>query len=452
MLEKLEPWQNMIKEYPKVLIVGNYFEKRTGGGITLSNLFWGWDKNNIAVIASEISDPDFSLCENIYRLGSKEIVREFPFNTRLGDHDAESGQLPVKQSVNRENAKEELKESKLKQTQNYLLHLTGQIHRRRRFIASDELIAWIKEFSPDVIYSQLSSLELIRFMEVLTDRLRIPTVYHFMDDWPVAITKRQKSLFKFYWRRTIDKELRGILSKSSLLMSICQPMSTAFQKRYKLSFIPFHNPIETDNWLPFSKNSWKVNGSFKILYTGRIGTANNDSLNFIAKAVNQLNLEEEKIHLDIFTLDVNSPAANLMKTYKGINIKGTLPHSEMPALLSEYDLLLLPLDFDKQGISFAQYSMPTKASEYMISGTPVLVFASMKTALAQYATSDKWAFVVSEYNSDVLMAELKYIMSDENARSTKGQRAIQVAIKNENAKTVRENFRQQMILAQNSKP
>jgi len=441
----------MTKEYPKVLIVGNYFEKRTGGGITLSNLFWGWDKNKIAVIASEISDPDFSLCENIYRLGSKEIVREFPFNSRLGNQHINSGQLPVKHSVSGKSSNDSIKESKLKETQNYLLHVTGQIHRRRKFIISSELLNWIEEFSPDVIYSQLSSLELIRFMEILNARLRIPTVYHFMDDWPIAITKRQKSFFKLYWRKTIEKELHGILSKSSLLMSICQSMSVAFQERYKLSFIPFHNPIETDDWLPFSKNNWKVNGTFKILYTGRIGTANNNSLHFIAKAINQINQDEVKIRFDIFTLDVNSTAASLMKTYKGIDIKGTLPHSEMPALLSGYDLLLLPLDFDKQGISFAQYSMPTKASEYMISGTPVLVFASMQTALAQYATSDNWAFVVSEYEPEVLKAEIKHIMSDENARSSTAKRAIQVAINNENAKTVRENFRSCFVEAKKSK-
>jgi glycosyltransferase involved in cell wall biosynthesis len=437
----------MTKEYPRILIVGNYFEKRSGGGITLSNLFYGWDKSKIAVVASEISDPDFSLCENIYSLGSKEIVREFPFNARVGNHEIKSGPLPVKLSTGRSFAKTSIKESKFKETQNYLLQITGQIHRRRKFVISHELLNWIEVFSPEVIYSQLSSLELIRFMQILSNRLQIPTVFHFMDDWPVAITKKQINFFKLYWKRTIDKELRILLANSSMLMSICQSMSEAFRERYSLNFIPFHNPIEIDEWLHYSKKDWKINDTFKILYTGRIGTANNNSLNFIAKAINQINQTDLTVQFDIYTPDVNSAAASKMKAYKGIYIKGTLPHSEMPSLLSGYDLLLLPLDFDKQGISFAQYSMPTKASEYMISGTPVLVFASMKTALAQYATTDKWAFVVTQHESATLISEIKRIIGDESARSFTAKRAIQVAINNENAESVRENFRQGMISA-----
>jgi hypothetical protein len=75
------------------------------------------------------------------------------------------------------------------------------------------------------------------------------------------------------------------------------------------------------------------------------------------------------------------------------------------------------------------------------------VFASMKTALAQYATTDKWAFVVTQNESATLINEIKRIMGDEPARSFTAKRAIQVAIKNENAKSVRENFRQSMISA-----
>ena len=34
--------------YPKVLIIGQYFHTESGGGITMTNLFKGWDKEKIA--------------------------------------------------------------------------------------------------------------------------------------------------------------------------------------------------------------------------------------------------------------------------------------------------------------------------------------------------------------------------------------------------------------------
>jgi hypothetical protein len=38
--------------FPKVLIFGQPFNNKHGGGITLSNLFSGWDKDKIAVAAT----------------------------------------------------------------------------------------------------------------------------------------------------------------------------------------------------------------------------------------------------------------------------------------------------------------------------------------------------------------------------------------------------------------
>lgn len=66
--------------YPKILIVGQSFNLQSGGGITLTNLFYGWDKNNIAVAAETIGNPGFEVCKKYYQLGSLEIGRRFPFN------------------------------------------------------------------------------------------------------------------------------------------------------------------------------------------------------------------------------------------------------------------------------------------------------------------------------------------------------------------------------------
>ena len=37
------------KVYPKILIIGQPFNKNSGGGITMSNLFNGWPNESLAV-------------------------------------------------------------------------------------------------------------------------------------------------------------------------------------------------------------------------------------------------------------------------------------------------------------------------------------------------------------------------------------------------------------------
>ena len=56
-------------QLPKVLILNQPFVTNTGGGITMSNLFSGWDKDKLAVtclgyILTKEIDPE--ICNNYY--------------------------------------------------------------------------------------------------------------------------------------------------------------------------------------------------------------------------------------------------------------------------------------------------------------------------------------------------------------------------------------------------
>ena len=72
----------MYNNLPKVLVIGQSFNKTSGGGITQSNLFAGWDKDKIAVacIAHLLRNSDNRVCENYYQLGKLEHRWTFPFS------------------------------------------------------------------------------------------------------------------------------------------------------------------------------------------------------------------------------------------------------------------------------------------------------------------------------------------------------------------------------------
>ena len=70
-------------ELPKVLIIGQPFNNDTGGGITLSSLFKGWDRDKLAVACSSyllLNNIDTEVCNTYYQLGEKEHRWTFPFN------------------------------------------------------------------------------------------------------------------------------------------------------------------------------------------------------------------------------------------------------------------------------------------------------------------------------------------------------------------------------------
>jgi len=432
--------------YPKILIIGQYFHKRSGGGITLSNLFCGWDKNCIASAAMRIIDPDFSICENYYCLGKNEIERKFPFSFMKDKKEFKSGVLKKEHvQLNQSSlaGKNAFNLGKLVKLKDDLLVFSGQLHRRRKIVASNELLDWINEFSPDIIYSQLSSLELIRFVRDLDCRLNKPMVFHMMDDWPISITQSQKGIFRYFWKHTIDKELSLLFSKAKKLLSISESMSEEYKIRYGVEFVPYHNPIDLSDWVLPDKN-YEIKKTFTILYAGRIGTGLQNSLLDVASAILNLKTFGLDINFDIQATNDN-PVLSELSNYSFVTVKKTVDYSVLPRIFHEVDLLLLPNDFDAKSVSFLKYSMPTKASEYMVSGTPILVYSSPNSAVTKHALKYKWAYVVSENAVEKLESAIRKLYYNIGLRTALGTTAKKFAIEHFNSITVREDFRNVLL-------
>lgn len=432
----------MLNKLPRILIISETFKSNTGGGITLSNLFKDYPKNCLAnaIDAKELTKINSDeICYNFYSFGSdeKKVIKLFSFLQKK----CFSGKYVYRSQEKKELHSKFMFRSFREILVSYFflfLHFIGIYHILYRYEISDGFKKWVEEFKPDLIYTQLSSRELIVFTGILINLTGAKLAIHMMDDWPITISK--KGLFENYWHRKIDSEFRHLLNKADVLMSISEAMTNEYKERYGKEFIPFHNPIEVEKWIPYSKKNHSIEGTFKILYTGRIGTANGKAIIQIAKAVNSLKLEGLNLKLEIFSPDYNSQKANKLRLLYNTEVKLPIPYAQIPLVLPKYNLLVLPLDFDKKGIRFAKLSIPTKASEYMISGTPILVFADEQMALTKYALDKKWAYVVSHNTIESLANGIRNIYNNINLREQLSNTAIKIATRNENAEFVRSGF------------
>jgi glycosyltransferase involved in cell wall biosynthesis len=430
-------------KYPKVLIVGQYFNLRSGGSITMTNLFKDWDRENIASAAENIYNPNFAACDKYYQLGSLESKRRFPFNLNRWGKQIKSGIVYEKEVPTFSSATNDIKKSGLKKMYLSLLHFTGLSHFKHRYKISNEFLNWVKEYSPDIIYSQLSNIEIIGLVSDLHKTLEIPIAIHIMDDWPVTISK--KGLFQSYWQKTIDKRFRRLLSESKVLLSISEAMSKEYMTRYGYRFIPFHNPIDIKHWGLSSKKDNELHDTFIILYAGRIGIGIQNCFLDIAEAIGNLNLKGFKIEFHMHATNFNAVLDELAK-FDFIKLNAAVSHSELPGLFSKSDLLLLPNDFDRKSISFLKYSMPTKASEYMVSGTPILLYSSIETAVTGHALKYNWAYVVAEKNKKKLESAISELYEKRELRIKLANTAREYAISNYDGDIVREQFRKSFIL------
>jgi glycosyltransferase involved in cell wall biosynthesis len=428
-----------MRRFPRVLIIGQTFDK-SGGGITLANLFKGWPSDRIAIADTSVDDNDTAICDNTYLLGALETGRPWPFS--LFQSKMASGRVIRTPGERDERAVSSLDKNELRSAIR-LWYRTAQrwigiYYYINKIVPSAQFLDWVRDFNPDLIYTQLASLSCIRLVDYVNLMTGKPIVIHIMDDWPVTIVK--PGLFSGHWRTVIDREFRQLIDRSAGLMSICQAMSDEYESRYGRPFTPFHNPIDLSMWTGQSKMDWHVGKPARILYAGRLGNVNLRSIIDICNAVTELRAEGQDIVFEIRSSDAQLPSARILERYSNVELNSYIKHSDMPAKLRGVDLLIIPLDFNERNIKFTQFSMPGKTSDYMASGTPVLVYAPPQNALVKYARNDTWGYVVDQRDNGLLKQAILTLLTDISMREALGRKAIEVAFKNHSADVVRQAF------------
>lgn len=425
---------------PKVLIIGQPFNNNFGGGITQANLFGGWDKDKIAVVCTDhmFNNLNTEICDTYYLLGSEEYKWNFPFN--LLQRKVLSGSVKVKKSNDKPGAVSAKAKFRTKIIDKYFypfLEYIGLFHSISKITLSDKLCKWLDEYNPDVIYAQATSREGVLFCRLLQEYVKKPMIYHVMDDWPSTIS--QKGLLKNFWHKKIDRELRALLDKSTILLSISHDMAEEYKIRYGKNFITFHNPIEIDFWKSHQRKNYELGTTPSILYAGRIGPGIETSLETIAKAIEQVNMQ---FHRTVKFILQTKDKPLWVDSYNCVTHKAMVPYDELPRVFAEADFLYLPYDFSEESIRFIKYSMPTKAPEYMISGTPVIMFGPGETALMKDGQRNNWAKVVTENNVEALAEAVNTLITNDTLRKELAENAIKIAETNYNSVKIRNEFKE----------
>ena len=265
-----------------------------------------------------------------------------------------------------------------------------------------------------------------------------------MDDWPSTIGRQ--GMFKKLWRRKIDREFRLLLDETDLFLSISKAMTSEYLKRYNKEFIAFHNPIEINSWQPYSKTDFKLTpGKTRVLYSGRIGPGITESLIEVATALEELNKKGQENRLFIQSPTLDYKIISRLQTYKCVIINPTVEYKELPKVFSNADLLLIANDFDKEGLDFLKYSMPTKISEYMISGTPVLVYAPDETAVSRFVSDNECGYCITSQSTEKISDAILPFAFDEQYRRSLSHNAVTIARELSDSVKVRKEFHKLLI-------
>jgi glycosyltransferase involved in cell wall biosynthesis len=418
---------NNTMKFPRILVIAPVkFNQETGSGVTMCNLFRDWPIENIAQIHSELyTKPDTSICNQYLYLPYYQIRQNNPRKTIYGI---------------------------LQQTCLFLLHRQESL--AGYWLRLNHVMDWCRAFNPDLIYTRPHDHPsfYIWLPQKISQTLSIPIVTRILDDWPAKNENDPALARRLFWKFILRKEVETLFNQAVINIGISWEMCEAFTRRYGCQFVPFHNCIDTDEWKNVDKN-YAFDKVFTLLYMGTVTKDKElQSLIDIKEVVLELRNRGYPLRMVIYGPQIYKETIDThLTTPPAITYDGYFPIELKQTILSQADLLVLPINFDKKSQMYVGYSFQTKVPEYMASGTPVLVYGPPSNPNVRYAKRGKWALVVDQNDKKILTESILAMIEDRNKRTTLGQKARALAFEHHNAKVIRHQFQQIIINAAESK-
>lgn len=252
-----------------------------------------------------------------------------------------------------------------------------------------ECLAKIKDFSPDVIYTLATDINVLRNSIALSDLFDIPIVVHNMDD--LYHTKFNGSSFvQKYARNKYQSLYKEVYKRSRKSLAIGPKMAKEYRGLFGLPFDWAMNCTKnTQDSCDPEENLLIFSGG---LHGGRISTLLN-----LAKA-----LEGTSIKFEIYTDDRNFVSYQSdFSCFKNTAFMRYVPKSQMFDNLSRAKILIHVESFEQKYMDYFRLSMSTKIPEYLSVKRPILCIGPKDIATVEFIDSQKVGIAVSD-DSDVL--------------------------------------------------
>jgi glycosyltransferase involved in cell wall biosynthesis len=428
--------------YPRTLIVGAHFNEHSGSGTYLGRLFTSWPIDRLATVdGGTLQRPDWRRCQQLYRTGELRFPLQ-PFSRWLLSGGTQGPVRPsIPCAISTPQAQTVPRMSRVRQLIRspwpVIRRLTGGGEILFRVEPSQQLLSWVRDFHPQVIYGQCTTLNGVRFLRRMHQLLGIPLVLHFMDDW--AETQYRKGWFAKAFRRKFESEFHELVQSADVAIAICQEMAEEYEKRYQRPVLWLPMPVELAGPQSAVRTQWTAGRPFRIRYGGRVGWGIRESLADLARAVYALRKEGADVEFDIAAFEPET-LPDICRTRSGVNVQIPGPLTDLPRLQAEADVLLICYDFDPTSFAQARYSMPAKLAPCMASGTPILVYGPAGLPVVEYARREGWGKVVDRRDMTVLQTAVRELMESAVLREQLGQTAKRLAADRHDAKVVSGRF------------
>jgi glycosyltransferase involved in cell wall biosynthesis len=301
------------------------------------------------------------------------------------------------------------------------------------------LWGWLDDYQPQLVYSVLGSVQVMRLALRVAQRFQIPIVPHFMDDWPT--TQYQDGLFTGVPRWVLLRHIQAVFRRAPTGLAISAVMAEEYRQRYGLAFETFMNTVDTQLF-GGARPTRPPGPAAQLVYVGGLHLGRWELLRDLGQAAQELGERGQAAEVVVYApaTDLSEYGVRLLE-HGGVRLGGTLASHEMPAVLRGADVLLHVESFDPKLQRYTRLSLSTKLPQYLAAGRPILAYAPAHLASCQHVEQCHSGLAVGVRDPARLRAALQRLLQDCELRERLGAAAWRAARNRHDIHSERERFR-----------
>lgn len=409
---------------PKVLVVGiNPWIDNTGIN-TLINFFDGWEKNSIAHIYTRAKLPNTHMCDKFFRISEPKVMKSLlKRSIKTGEEVFNSNEEAVEAS--QENQIYNKKHSSLMSLAREFVWLLGKWKTK-------ELDKFLDEYDADVLFFPIyANVYMNRLQNYIRKRTNKPVVLYVSDDNYSfkSIAKTPVSLFTRFWLRSQEKKL---FKNAEKIMVIAPKQKEEYDKLFNTESVILTKGIDFST-IPYEEKP--LNKPIKMVYTGKLIIGRWLSLAKIAEAMGEINKDETKVELNIYTTDTLTPEQEKALNRNGCSVKGALKLDEVQEVQKQADILVFVESLEDKFKYTARLSFSTKITDYLKSGKCIFAVGDKDIAPIDYFNLYDSAVTATSY--DEIGEKLKMLINDTSLISEYSKKAYECGKNNHNSELMK---------------
>jgi glycosyltransferase involved in cell wall biosynthesis len=469
--------------FPRVLVIcDNPFCAERNNGMMLVSLFRGWPEGSIAQVYVESSNsipPDFSVCRRYWKISPVSAVAGIFGRPKMCE-------VVPRIECNLQRVFQELPPWRraLVAVARYgwsvrFVEPARELLYGVRSLLSKPLKDWIGRFSPELVYSMLGTVHIMKLSLDVATEFDLPIAPHFTDDWLTTNYKR-------CWggnmlRSRMQRHFKQILARAPIGLTGSEDMAEAYAARYGGSFRSFvpcvdssqfrpppkradSNPLEPEpgtgtpanhrpdchaggvgcTLSPTTEDSLEriVEHRVRLLYLGGLHSDRWRALQEIGFALRELAREGYVCEFEIYTQpDAIALFGTTLDIPPVMRVAGWVPNHQVPQLVRNADILVHVESFEPQARKYVHLSMSTKIPEYMMAGRCIFAYGPSEVASIKYIQKTGAGITVGIQDMALLRSRLADILRSRDERERLGSKARAIALERHEATRERERFR-----------